>query len=209
MVEIKGHADTRILRRYQGVIPDLMRDATSRLEGLLVDSTERLRSGMPFAEASDETYVAFGRLTVAFGRLEGTVNWLLSLLAMHKEGKGWVTPDAWNASLRTKLDDMKALARDCLPSDKLTEIRDFAGTVKVLARERRRVVHALVMHEITPPPLAVVTIFRTGLEGGASVESVPLAAVWRLAAEVHVAAERGLALTKEVADALKPEDEQP
>jgi hypothetical protein len=37
VISIMGHADTRILRRYQEVIPDLMRDATARLEALLVD----------------------------------------------------------------------------------------------------------------------------------------------------------------------------
>jgi integrase len=35
VVQIMGHADTRILRRYQDVIPDLMRDAGERLQALL------------------------------------------------------------------------------------------------------------------------------------------------------------------------------
>jgi integrase len=34
-VEIMGHADTRILRRYQEVIPQLKREAAARLESLL------------------------------------------------------------------------------------------------------------------------------------------------------------------------------
>jgi integrase len=37
VVEIMGHADTRILRRYQDVIPELLADASARLEALLVD----------------------------------------------------------------------------------------------------------------------------------------------------------------------------
>jgi integrase len=35
---ILGHSDTRILRRYQDVVPDLMEDAAGRLEALLGDS---------------------------------------------------------------------------------------------------------------------------------------------------------------------------
>jgi integrase len=34
-VEIMGHADTRILRRYQEVVPAVKREAASRLETLL------------------------------------------------------------------------------------------------------------------------------------------------------------------------------
>jgi integrase len=37
VISIMGHADTAILRRYQEVVPDLMRDATARLEALLAD----------------------------------------------------------------------------------------------------------------------------------------------------------------------------
>jgi integrase len=37
VISIMGQADTGILRRYQEVIPDLMRDATARLEALLAD----------------------------------------------------------------------------------------------------------------------------------------------------------------------------
>jgi integrase len=37
VIEIMGHGDTRILRRYQDVIPELMRDATTRLEALLAE----------------------------------------------------------------------------------------------------------------------------------------------------------------------------
>jgi hypothetical protein len=36
-VEVMGHADTRILRHYQDVVPDLMRDATDRLGVLLAE----------------------------------------------------------------------------------------------------------------------------------------------------------------------------
>ena len=38
VIQNMGHADTVILRRYQEVVPDLMRDATARLEALLADS---------------------------------------------------------------------------------------------------------------------------------------------------------------------------
>jgi integrase len=34
-VRVMGHADTRILRRYQDVVPQLLRDAADRMEGLL------------------------------------------------------------------------------------------------------------------------------------------------------------------------------
>lgn len=37
VVQVMGHADTRILRRYQDVIPELLRDASERLEALLTD----------------------------------------------------------------------------------------------------------------------------------------------------------------------------
>ena len=37
VVEIMGHADTRILRRYQDVVPELMRDAATGLSALLAD----------------------------------------------------------------------------------------------------------------------------------------------------------------------------
>lgn len=36
---VLGHADTRVLRRYQDVVPDLMEDAASRMHRLL-GSTE-------------------------------------------------------------------------------------------------------------------------------------------------------------------------
>ena len=35
VIEIMGHRDTRILRRYQDVLPSLTRDAIERLEALL------------------------------------------------------------------------------------------------------------------------------------------------------------------------------
>jgi hypothetical protein len=34
VIEIMGHADRRILRRYQDVVPELMRDAADRLDAL-------------------------------------------------------------------------------------------------------------------------------------------------------------------------------
>jgi hypothetical protein len=37
VIEIMGHADMRILKRYQDVIPDLQRHALGRLEALLTD----------------------------------------------------------------------------------------------------------------------------------------------------------------------------
>lgn len=37
VVTIMGHADTRILRRYQEVVPELMRDAGAKLEALLAE----------------------------------------------------------------------------------------------------------------------------------------------------------------------------
>ncbi len=37
VAEIMGHADTRILRRYQEVVPELLADASARLEALLAD----------------------------------------------------------------------------------------------------------------------------------------------------------------------------
>ncbi|MDP9343688.1 MAG: site-specific integrase [Actinomycetota bacterium] len=37
VIEIMGHADTRILRRYQEVVPELLADASARLEALLAD----------------------------------------------------------------------------------------------------------------------------------------------------------------------------
>ena len=47
---------------------------------------------MPFTEPSQETYAIFGRLTVAFGRLEGTVDWLMALLIMHTDRERSVSP---------------------------------------------------------------------------------------------------------------------
>jgi integrase len=35
VIQIMGHADTWILRRYQDVVPELMRDAAARLDPLL------------------------------------------------------------------------------------------------------------------------------------------------------------------------------
>lgn len=35
VISVMGHADTRVLRRFQDVVPELMQDATSRLEALL------------------------------------------------------------------------------------------------------------------------------------------------------------------------------
>jgi integrase len=37
VVEIMGHADTRILRRYQDVVPELLREAATKLSALLVE----------------------------------------------------------------------------------------------------------------------------------------------------------------------------
>jgi len=35
--QIMGHADTRILRRYQDVVPDLTRDAAARMSSILAE----------------------------------------------------------------------------------------------------------------------------------------------------------------------------
>jgi len=35
VVQIMGHADTRILKRYQDVVPELMRDASARMDAIL------------------------------------------------------------------------------------------------------------------------------------------------------------------------------
>lgn len=143
----------------------------------------------------------FGRLTVAFGRLEGTVDWLLALLMFHTDVNARVNPDIWKAPLSSKLGDVKALVRTMdLPSELRGRIQGFASLAKELSTERRRVVHALVMHEISPPPDAVVSIFRTGLKGGAALDSVPVRALDGLALRIGLAAEQGLALTRSVAD---------
>jgi integrase len=36
-ISVMGHADTKILRRYQDVVSDLKRDAATRMDGLLGD----------------------------------------------------------------------------------------------------------------------------------------------------------------------------
>jgi hypothetical protein len=41
VIEIMGHADRRILRRYQDVVPELMRDEADRLDALLGDCSPR------------------------------------------------------------------------------------------------------------------------------------------------------------------------
>jgi hypothetical protein len=156
---------------------------------------------VPFTEPSQETYAIFGRLTVAFGRLEGTVDWLMALLIMHTDRERSVSPDIWRARLSSKLADLKASARSAgLPSDLRDLIVGFAGQVKELSVERRRVVHALLMHEFPDRPEAAVSFFRTGRSGGASVDEVPLTELVSLAARIGTAAEYGLALTNAVAD---------
>jgi integrase len=40
-VRIMGHADTKILRRYQDVVPQLLRDAAARMEAVLAPHADR------------------------------------------------------------------------------------------------------------------------------------------------------------------------
>jgi hypothetical protein len=35
VIRIMGHADARILKRYQDVVPQLLRDAAAKMDGLL------------------------------------------------------------------------------------------------------------------------------------------------------------------------------
>ena len=156
---------------------------------------------MPFIEPSEETYATFGRLTVAFGRLEGTVDWLIAVLFFHTDRDGTITPDIWKPPLSSKLKTLKVHARSAgLPADLRDLIVGFASQAKELSEERRRVVHAMMMHDFPDRPEAVVSFFRRGLKGGASVDEVPLAELRDLAARIGSAAEYGLALTRYLSD---------
>jgi hypothetical protein len=105
-----------------------------------------------FKDPSEETFAAFGRLTIAFGRLESMVDWLMAMLAVHRDGRG-MTVDVWKEHLSRKLDRINELARaPGLPSQTQREVRSFARLVKQLSDERRQLVHAMVSWEMSSPP---------------------------------------------------------
>jgi hypothetical protein len=156
-------------------------------------------------DLSPETYIAFGRLSVAFGRVEGQMNWIMSQLLIYRDGKGhgvqsWHVgrprgprPESWDAPLEEKRQKVKELAHDCLPPDLRDSVVAFAGTVKELSDERRRLVHANVSWELSPGPEPDLSIFRTGPKGFAQ-ESVNLREVKDLATRMEAAAQTSLDL---------------
>jgi hypothetical protein len=41
VIDIMGHVDTRILTRYQDVVPELMRDAVDRMDALFGEDSHQ------------------------------------------------------------------------------------------------------------------------------------------------------------------------
>jgi hypothetical protein len=161
-------------------------------------------------DLSPETYIAFGRLSVAFGRLEMQLDWIKSLLLIHRDGKGhgvqsWQAGqrgkgrESWDADLSTKLEKVKGLARDCLPPDLRDQVVGLAGITKTLSGERRRFVHANISGEMSPGPEPDLSIFRTGPKGFTE-DIVNLTEVKDLATRVETAAQTSVDLMTAVTE---------